>query len=195
MNPRILLLPPLLASMSAIASADIIQPGYKRIEPVVAFEGLDDYPAYRFYLFKQISAGGPVGPAREAITDSKPFVPKWGAAAGRCYLLAIPKGVSEKDLEPEHRGDFPACPGLISCELKLPPTYGLVSQPDRTFTRFQVKIKDGKLVAPGEAELPPQKPGTAEPKSSSSIFYGLSIALLAVAIGMVFSRRLTGNVA
>lgn len=193
MDRRVIFLPCLLALMSAAASADLIQPGYKRIQPVLAFEGLEDHPEYKFFLHIYIGAGGPVGPGLELIKDSKPFVPEWGAASGNYHLLALPKHADEEVLHTERRRELPTAPGLMSCELDVPPTYGLISQPDKTSTTFEVKIKDGKLVA-AKAKRPTPKPGAADPKSGSSIFYGLSLALLAVTIGMLFRRRLTGAV-
>ena len=191
MNRRVIFVPCLLALMSAAASADLIQPGYKRIQPVLAFEGLDDHPEYKFFLYIYISAVGPRGPRLEPIKDSKPFVPKWGSAGGAYHLLALPKHADERVLRTERRRELPTAPGLMSCGLDVPPTYGLVSQPNETSTTFEVKIKDGKLVA---APATRPKSGAADPKSGSSIFYGLSIALLALTIGMLLRRRLTGAV-
>lgn len=190
---RLLYVSCLLAWIGATASADIIQPGYKRILPVLAFEGLDDYPEHKFLLYMDIAGGGPVGPAQQAVADSEPFVPQWGSAVGNCYLLALPQDFPAGRLRPTEGRGPPSGPGLISCKVDLPPTAGFLSEPDRSFTCFQVRIKDGKLAAVRNKDRSTLQSGRADPKSGSSMYLGLSFALLAVTIGMMLSRRILGT--
>jgi hypothetical protein len=179
------------AAVSANAGPPSVPKGQKRIDPLVRFEGVEQYPDYIFH----VRCGAVyLGTRWFPVQDAKPFALKFDSfkqSAPTLYmtLLAMKREDFNKRAKDNPKLDWLTenTPGVLSAKLDAPSVTIPVEQKDVPLTTYRVKLKDDKLSA---EKVEDPKTGEGPPLGLVPAWtFGLVSSLSIGWLGIWFARR------
>jgi hypothetical protein len=171
--------------------ADVRDPDYRNIRPLMSFAGVDDHPDHVFLILVEDSPSVPLEGDKRVIPipGPKPFAPGFQRRIRKVTILAVPKAEYEKARKDGGVPFDPESPSVLACEIPRPPTELHIETPDPGVLRYRVVIDKGELrVTRAPAEN--RDPSSAVPRRSRMAWWGIALAASITWLGIVVGRRL-----
>ena len=175
------------------ASADVVRPGEKSVNPLVRFMGIEEHQEHVFYLqIQREQRNEPDKPSPKLIEvkDSTPFNLNAGFRLESMYLLAIERKEFDKRAkdDPSLKWLTEEADGVMCAYPIMPSTIGLIDDVAVPLTSYRVTLQNGRLQVEGPDIEKVQKKsawGNFMLMAAAGIFIALSLATL----GIWFVRR------
>ena len=186
----------LLASVAGLffmsaASADVLHPGEKVVDPRVSFVGIDEYPDYVFYLRYQASRGAEDIPYRMIeVKDVSAFNLSVRNHLGHMFLLAIKRSEFNKRAMDDLSLNWltEKSTEVIHAVLRKPSTRGSIYDVQAPVSAYRVTLQNGQINVDGpDVETFPHP--SAWVNVLPMFVFGIFIALSLATLGIWFVRR------